>query len=54
MKRHPIQDRSFSDRPEWLMEEEEKEEQPKSDLGMFSKKLERYFFEKRSVTSGAW
>jgi len=30
-------------------EEEEKEEAPKSDLGMFSKKLERYFFEKRSV-----
>lgn len=35
----------------WRMEdeEEEKDEQPKSDLGMFSKKLERYFFEKRSV-----
>jgi ATP-dependent Clp protease protease subunit len=34
----------------WRMdEEEEKEEAPKSDLGMFSKKLERYFFEKRSV-----
>ena len=34
----------------WRMdEEEEKEEQPKSDLGMFSKKLERYFFEKRAV-----
>lgn len=30
-------------------DEEEKEEQPKSDLGMFSKKLERYFFDKRSV-----
>ena len=30
-------------------EEEEKEEQPKSDLMMFSKKLEQYFFEKRSV-----
>jgi len=30
-------------------EEEEKEEAPKSDLGMFSKKLERYFFEKRAV-----
>jgi len=29
----------------WKMEdEEEKEEQPKSDIGMFSKKLERYFF----------
>lgn len=34
----------------WLNEEEEEqEERPKSDLGMFSKKLERYFFEKRSV-----
>ena len=30
-------------------DDEETEEQPKSDLGMFSKKLERYFFEKRSV-----
>lgn len=32
-------------------EEEEKEERPKSDqeTGMFNKKLERYFFEKRSV-----
>jgi len=35
---------------DWRMdEEEEKEEQPKSDLGMFSKKLERYFFEKRAI-----
>lgn len=35
---------------DWRMDdEEEKEEQPKSDLGMFSKKLERYFFEKRAV-----
>jgi ATP-dependent Clp protease protease subunit len=35
---------------DWRMdEEEEKEDQPKSDLGMFNKKLERYFFEKRSV-----
>src|SRR6185503_10808068 len=36
----------------WRMddeEEEEKEEQPKSDLMMFSKKLEKYFFDKRSV-----
>ena len=34
----------------WRMDdEEEKEEQPKSDLGMFNKKLERYFFEKRAV-----
>ena len=30
-------------------EEEEKEEQPKSDLMMFSKKLEKYSFDKRSV-----
>ena len=30
-------------------EEDEKEEQPKSDLMMFSKKLEKYFFESRSV-----
>jgi len=30
-------------------EEEEKEEQPKSDIMMFSKKLEKYFFESRSV-----
>jgi ATP-dependent Clp protease, protease subunit len=32
-----------------MEDEEEKEEQPKSDLGMFSKRLERYFFEKRAV-----
>jgi len=30
-------------------EEEEKEEQPKSDLMMFSKKLEKYFFETRAI-----
>lgn len=30
-------------------EEEEQEERPKSDLMMFSKKLEKYFFESRSV-----
>ena len=30
-------------------EEEEKEETPKSDLMMFSKKLEKYFFESRSI-----
>jgi len=30
-------------------EEEEKEEQPKSDLMMFSKRLEQYFFDTRSV-----
>lgn len=36
---------------DWKMddEEEEKEEQPKSDLMMFSKKLEKYFFDTRSV-----
>ena len=37
-------------KPTWLSEEEEeKEERPQSDLGMFNKKLERYFFEKRAV-----
>ena len=30
-------------------DEEEKEEQPKSDLMMFSKKLEKYFFDSRSI-----
>ena len=30
-------------------DDDEKEEQPKSDLGLFSKKLEKYFFEKRAV-----
>src|SRR3982751_2847578 len=30
-------------------EDDEKEETPKSDLMMFSKKLEKYFFDKRSV-----
>jgi ATP-dependent Clp protease protease subunit len=30
-------------------EDDEKEEQPKSDLKMFSKRLEKYFFESRSV-----
>ena len=30
-------------------EEEEQEERPKSDLMMFSKKLEKYFFDSRSV-----
>lgn len=33
----------------WRLEDEETEEQPKSDLGLFGKKLEKYFFEKRSV-----
>ena len=38
-------------RNDWRMddEEEEKEETPKSDLMMFGKKLEKYFFESRSV-----
>lgn len=38
-------------RQDWKMdeEEEEKEEQPKSDLMMFSKRLEKYFFENRAV-----
>jgi len=31
-------------------DEEEKEERPKSDLMMFSKKLEKYFFENRSIS----
>lgn len=30
-------------------DEEEKEEQPKSDLMMFSKRLEKYFFDRRTV-----
>ncbi len=35
---------------DWRMDdEEEPEEQPKSDLMMFHKKLEKYFFEKRAV-----
>ena len=36
---------------DWKAEDddEKEEEQPKSDIGMFSKKLERYFFEKRAV-----
>jgi ATP-dependent Clp protease, protease subunit len=34
----------------WRSDDEvEKEEEPKSDLMMFSKKLEKYFFEKRAV-----
>jgi ATP-dependent Clp protease protease subunit len=37
-------------KPHWINEDEdEKEEKPASDLGMLSKKLERYFFDKRSV-----
>lgn len=35
---------------DWKAEdEEEKEEEPKSDIGMFGKKLEKLFFEKRAV-----
>ncbi len=30
-------------------EEEEKEEKPKSDLEMYSKKIEKYFFQTRTV-----
>src|SRR5437773_2813065 len=30
-------------------DDDEKEEQPKSDLKMFSKRLEKYFFESRSI-----
>jgi ATP-dependent Clp protease protease subunit len=34
----------------WHMDDEnEKEEEPKSDLMMFSKRIEKYFFERRSV-----
>jgi ATP-dependent Clp protease protease subunit len=32
-----------------MEEEPEKEEQPKSDMAMFNKKMEKYFFDKRSV-----
>ena len=35
--------------PHFLNDDEEKEETPKSDLGMFNKKLEALFFEKRSI-----
>lgn len=35
---------------DWRMDdEEEKDDQPKSDLMMFSKKIEKYFFDRRSV-----
>ncbi|MEY5034379.1 MAG: hypothetical protein RL447_757 [Bacteroidota bacterium] len=41
---------AFFSKPHWINEDEdEKEEKPASDLGMLSKKLERYFFDKRSV-----
>ena len=39
----------FKYNPHFLNEDEEKEESPKSDLGMFNKKLEALFFEKRSI-----
>ena len=47
MNRNPYLNKSWraDDEPE----EDEKEEQPKSDLMMFSKKLEKYFFERRSI-----
>jgi ATP-dependent Clp protease protease subunit len=45
MKPNPI----YAKAPWINEEEEEQEERPKSDLGMFNKKLERYFFEKRAV-----
>ena len=45
MKPNPI----YAKAPWINEEEEEQEERPKSDLGMFNKKLERYLFEKRAV-----
>lgn len=39
----------YSAQPFRMDDEEEKEEQPKSDLMIFSKKLEQYFFDTRSV-----
>lgn len=39
----------YSVQPYRMDDEEEKEEQPKSDLMIFSKKLEQYFFDTRSV-----
>ncbi len=36
------------------MDDEEEEKQPKSDLMMFSKKLEKYFFDKGPFISGVW
>lgn len=39
----------FKYNPHFLNEDDEKEESPKSDLGMFNKKLEALFFEKRSI-----
>lgn len=45
--KHYLYDQNIS-RIRWD-DEEEKEEQPKSDLMMFSKRIEKYFFERRSV-----
>lgn len=39
----------YSAKPYRMDDEEEKEEQPKSDLMIFSKKLEQYFFDTRSI-----
>jgi len=39
----------FKYNPHFLNEDDEKEESPKSDLGMFNKKLETLLFEKRSI-----
>src|SRR5688572_30570713 len=47
MNRNPYLNKSW--RADDDEEEEEKEEHPKSDLMMFSKKLEKYFFNSRSV-----
>ena len=47
MNRNPYLNKSWRNDDE--PEEDEKEEQPKSDLMMFSKKLEKYFFESRSI-----
>lgn len=33
----------------WISDDDEKEEEPKSDLMMFSKRIEKYFFDRRSV-----
>ncbi|WP_246228280.1 ClpP family protease [Paraflavitalea devenefica] len=39
----------YTAKPYRMDDEEEKEEQPKSDLMIFSKKLEQYFFDTRSI-----
>ena len=53
-KKHYNMNRNHFLHSDWRMddeEEEEQEERPKADneLGMFNKKLEKYFFEKRAV-----